>query len=357
MRETSNEVPEVLGREARFQQALNEVIERHPDLEAAIRRSLLTPQLGEYHNEGPRMDSHVGLIIETIDNIRSRKFPEDLANYPDVQEIMRQLVSPEEGVSPEITDYAFLHDIAKPDCLTLKLEEQKDGTEVTWEQWQAIEAAGEPYQYEGKAVNSISYFHSSEGSAGQHGNKGAEQLKKSGVSEDILAAMQKHEVAYQFGKINASTYEEHFVKAGFTADQHKFILLASYIDTMASLRLDGKPDLKNFQNLLHSRENFLLIKKFLDQGVKISENKLNSLKNSDKVLSDADLESVIEKIRKYDMEVLEKGLQELANSNLVEQGDVKLVLELVIADQPSLGRKMGRKMAVVKPLLARCEIK
>ena len=47
-------------------------------------------------------------------------------------------------MSDVLVDYAMLHDISKPDSLTLKVEGEKKGIEIAWEQWQNIKAAGEP---------------------------------------------------------------------------------------------------------------------------------------------------------------------------------------------------------------------
>lgn len=278
--------------------ALNEVCERYPELSEKIKNSLETPQLGEYHNEGPKMDSHLSLILATLTSIKEGQFHESL-DENGLRETMECVVGREGShlekstINPALIDYTFLHDIAKPDCLTLKIEGEKKGVEITWEQWKEIESAGEPYQLEGKSIASISYFHSSEKANGQHGNKAAEMLKDKGVPAEIIVAISKHEVAYQFGKINAATYEEHFVKSGYSEDQQKFILVASYIDTMASLGKDGKADLGNFVNLVKSRNNFLLIRQYTDKGIIFRENELQALKKKDRVLTIEDVEKIM----------------------------------------------------------------
>jgi hypothetical protein len=278
----------------RFESALVEVCARHPELSDQIRGSLETPQMGEHHNEGSKMESHISLILETLNAIKNGKFHESIGEDKKTQEAIRDtVVGPDGAVKPEVIDYAFLHDIAKPDCLTLKLEGEKKGVEITMEQWKKIEEAGQPYQMDGKIIKSISYFHQSEGSAGQHGNKGVKMLEGKNIAPEIIAAIGKHEVAYQFAKINTATYEEHFVKPGFTNEQQDFILTAAYTDTMAALSADGKPDLTNFGNLVRSRSNYQLIKEYLDKGVDFKENKLGALKKQDKVLTPQDIESII----------------------------------------------------------------
>lgn len=224
-----------------FDKTLLEVCKKYPEFSEKIVRSLETPQLGEHHNEGPTMKSHLSLILMTLEEIKDGKFPESIqdANLKEIIQnitVKRDEDNPKKNIiNPELIDYTFFHDIAKPDCLTLKIEEEKGGIEITNDQWKEIEKKGRPYRYNDKLITSISYFHSSEGSSGRHGNKAAEMLKDKGVAPEIIIAIKKHETAYQFSKINAATYEEHFTKSGFSENQQKFILVTSYIDTMATL--------------------------------------------------------------------------------------------------------------------------
>ena len=340
-----------------FETALNNVCEKYPELSEKIKASLETPQLGEHHNEGSKMDSHLSLILKTLESIRDGQLHESLQDV-DTQEVIKSIATipdkenPEKLiVNPMLVEYTFLHDIAKPDCLTLKMEGEKKGIEVTWEQWQEIEKTGSPYQLEGKAITSISYFHPSEGSTGQHGNKGAEMLKTNGVSPEIITAISKHEVAYQFAKINAATYEEHFVRPGFSDDQQKFILAASYIDTMASLGPDGKVDLGNFANLIKSRNNFLLIKQYVDKGTSFRENDLTALKKQDKVLTGEDIEKIILREEKYNLATFGEKLDALIAGGQISADEKEQIIATVSSQPKELGKKFGPKMKLIKPLL------
>lgn len=340
-----------------FDTALSEVCERHPKLSEKIKRSLETPQLGEHHNEGPKMDSHLTLILATLESIKEGQFHESLKGIG-LEEMMKSVTviqtkdnSEKSIVNPVLVDYTFLHDISKPDCLTLKIDGEKKGIEITWEQWKEIENAGTPYQLVGKPIISISYFHSSEGSVGQHGNKAAEMLKDKGIPSEIIIAISKHEVAYQFSKINAATYEEHFVKPGFSEDQQKFILVASYIDTMASLGLNGKSDLGNFTNLVKSRNNFLLIKQYVDKGILFRENELVALKKQDKILTAEDVEKIIPQEKKYNLLAFGEKLDGLVASGQISTGEKGQILAVVSSEPNELGKKFGSKMRLIKPLL------
>lgn len=344
--------------ERNFKQSLERVIERYPNLGEKIKISLETPQLGEHHNEGPKMDTHLSLILETLRSIKDGNFHETIADQRGLQEMMYNLVATEDpdtsehtGINPVLVEYTFLHDISKPDCLTLKVEGEKTGIEVSWEQWQEIEKSGQPYRFEDKPVASISYYHQSEGVAGQHGNKAAEMLKDHNVLPAILIAISKHEVAYQFAKINAATYEEHFVKPGFTEKQQQFVLVASYIDTMASLLPDGKADISNFINLVKSRNNYLLIKEYLDQGARFRENELIALKKQDKVLTQEDVEKRILKEEKYNIPLLGEKLEGLVSGGQITDQEKELILSTISSEPNELGRRFGPKMRFIKPLL------
>ena len=284
-----------------FEVELQNILERYPELAEKIQSSLKTPQLGAYHNEGRTMESHLRLIVKTLDDVGSGKMHEIVEARSELVEKMCALVltsdenGPEQSrINPELIDYAFLHDISKQDCLTLKVEGEKLGREVTWGEWQEIARQGEPYAVNGKPIVSVSYYHQSEGEEGQHGNKGAALLKAVDIPPYIRTAISKHEVAYQFSKTNAATYEKNFVKSGLGENEQLFVLIASYVDTMSSLTKDGTPDLKNYRHLLQSRDNYLLIQSYLDRGATFRENDLGFLKKQDKVLLPEDIERFIQ---------------------------------------------------------------
>src|SRR3989344_454589 len=314
--------------------------------------------MGEHHNEGPKMDSHLSLILANLESIKNGTFHDAIAEDESLKETMRRIVvvpgreNPNhDSVNPALVEYTFFHDISKPDCLTLKVESEKQGIEITWEQWKEIERMGQPYQFEGRVIKSISYFHPSEGADGQHGNKAAEMLEGSGIPPEILIAIRKHEVAYQFSRINAATYEEHFVKPKFTAEQQDLILVASYIDAMASLLPDGKPDLGNFVNLLHSRNNYLLIKEFLDKGILFRENELAALKKQDRNLTRQDFEAIVPKPEKYSVAILAKKLAPLVVGGQITEREKAQILSIISSNPRDLGKQFGPKMRIIKPLL------
>ncbi|MFA5954569.1 MAG: hypothetical protein WC817_03490 [Patescibacteria group bacterium] len=291
MREKDSQPYSAESEPTQFADALSSVCERHPLFAEKIQQSLEVPQRGAYHREGETMKSHLELVLRTLNDVAQGTFHSTLAPYETLREEMRRVVvTPEGSVSPDMVDYVFLHDIAKMDCLQLKLEGDKNGREVSWEEWQRIAKAGKPFMCDGKAVISIAYFHPSEKSMGQHGNKAAYMLDGQGFSSTMLRAIAKHEVAYQFGKVSAKTYEEHFLKEGFSESEQLYALVASYIDTMGSIREDGNPDLGNFTNLVVSRANLAQLQQAVDGGAVIRENALGYLKKLDHAITEEDIE-------------------------------------------------------------------
>ncbi len=97
-----------------------------PSIAQDLEDSLRVPQKGPYHNEGDEMDAHLGLILQTLDDVVVRN--NFHASVPDaVRVLIREIATSSKAdggshaVSEEMRTYAMLHDIAKKDCLALKL--------------------------------------------------------------------------------------------------------------------------------------------------------------------------------------------------------------------------------------------
>jgi len=294
-------LPEKARREENFRREMAGVCEKYPQLSEKIKRSLETPQLGEYHNEGQRMDSHLSLMLVSLERLIQGNVHEMLVGETELVKIMQGVATAHDEKEPEritiapaCVEYVFFHDIAKPDCLSLKFEDEKKGFDISWQQWKTIESGGEPYRWKGKPIKSISFYHASEGPYGQHGNKGAQALKGKGISRDILTAIHNHEVVFQqFDRISAANYEKHFVEPGFTEDLRNFIFTGSYIDLVSSIRPDGKPNLDRFVNLVRSRNNFLLIQEYMKKGSVFPGNSLVNLKKRNDILTRDDIEEAL----------------------------------------------------------------
>ena len=120
---------------------------------------------------------------------------------------------------------------------------------------------------------------------------------------------------------------------------------------MASLGSDGKPDLNNFVNLIKSRNNYLLIKQYTDKGAAFRDNELTALKKQDRVLVPADVEKIAQREDKYDLVKLAEELGSLVSSGQISADEKNIIIESVQSDPRSLGKKIGSKMKIIKPLL------
>lgn len=370
---TENEELEKQLRHERYKLALRQTIEKYPQLEEAIKRSLQTPQLGPHHNEGPRMDAHLELIIGTLYDICDGRIADDIPE--EIRELIIDTVvieappgSGRKVPNPELVEYAFLHDISKPDCMSLEVEGREGKIEITWSEWLEIEAGSEPYRLKVKKldengqeleeeleIKSFSYYQESRKDEGKHGNAGAEFIIAQGadVSPEVLQAMRLHEVAYQFVKIKGVTYEEHFVKPGFSEHQRNMIITASYIDLMASLSLDGSPDLDSLVYLIHSRANLRLINQSLEEGAIIPENKIGKLKKSDRILTLEDIKEADQR-KQYDLDKLRSGLSKLVEDGSLTTTQQERIIEIVQTEEVPLavlGPELGRQMALIRPYL------
>jgi hypothetical protein len=382
----------------RFQAALAEVISKFPVIESQIRKSLRTPQMGDYHNEGPHLDAHVSLILKNLEDIRSGIF------HPSISEgskaVIRKVVSGPDGeINENLRDYAFLHDIAKPDSLMIKYDvkndrgkvdrEKSDSREITWEEWEELERQGPPYRFHSEKlkgpveINSISWFHQSKGALGKHGARGVDFLKdKVVLPRAILVAIHRHEIAYMFENISASNFERHFLKADpeeegafiqapFTEDEIDFIIAGSYIDTMASLHKGTlQPDMRNFNNLVISRQNYRLITAIAGQlrqkfgadqkKLNILENKAGQLKNQAKALAEADIIAVLDpKKVTYNAVKLGPSLDRLVAGGVITDEVRNQIFETLTTDPDSLGQKfgkaLGKNMGTVKTAIKEAE--
>jgi hypothetical protein len=362
--ETENEEMEKQLRHERYGLALRQTLEQYPQLSEAIERSLQTPQKGPYHNEGPYMDAHLELIVGALYDICKGKFAEVIP--ADIRELITEVVvmeapkgSGRKVPRTEMVEYAFLHDIAKPLCMSVGIAGRDDKIEISWEEWLEIEAKGEPYQIEvdGETyeIQSFSYYHESKEDAGKHGNVGADLVAASGadISPEILQTMRLHEVAYQFVKISAKTYEEHFVDPSFSAVQQNLIIAASYTDLMGSLNPDGQPELQSLIFLIQSRANLKLINEALAAGVLISENKVGKLKKADRVLTMDDIKEADDR-KKLDINVLLTGLDQLVADGKLTKAQRDRILEIAQTEEAPLvvmGPEFGKQMKYIRPHL------
>lgn len=369
----ANEIEPFLKQNQKFSSLLFREIGKlreHPQIQENIIRSLITPQTKIYHAEGPRMAHHLALMVATIGKLEKKQF--DPAADPASRELIYSALfqtgpDGKERLDEKLISYIFLHDLAKPDCLTLKSvreEEDKKGKpktitnkqkEIKWEEWIALESANpdqekiiiprDPEDKEDYPLTDVSYFQASGSVGGMHGPVGAGMLQKvNEIPEIVRTAIENHEIAVQFNSLQADKYREFFGK--FSDQQQRFIIAGSYIDIVSSLRKTREGQVVNLtglNNLIKARNNYLLLerfKKWCEQNQKeINRRSWDALYKEDKVLVPADLAKAIEK--SYDLEKLAGRLGK--DSNFSPQ-DINLILgnlDNMAAITSGLKQKMG----------------
>ncbi len=230
-----------------------------------IKFSFETPQLGPYHNEGPTMSSHLSLMIKTATSfiLNSMCPNRSLGNFPGIYDLIKHEVVVPVGkdagfLKPSILDYIFLHDISKPYRLSLSLEgDSKHKKEISIMDWQIIKKKGRPYEYKGKKILSISYFHYSKKENGQHGVAGKEYLLQKGVqcSSKVLKIIGMHDYIYSFAPdTGLKAYKAFIERHDLNEEEISFLIAVTYLDFMASLDADGKPMLAPLVRFLELRE-------------------------------------------------------------------------------------------------------
>jgi hypothetical protein len=346
--------------------------EEQKEVRENIKRSFSVPQFGDYHNEGSFMDSHLDLILEQIEKVGNCEFSEELSAF--TREALKRAVDRD---PMSVRRYVFLHDIAKADCLTVKFGEE--AKPVTWDEWQKLLSWSENGRKaqtgdedalkafcEEQGITSISYFQETKDVSRKHGEIGANALRTiSGMDEVMLGAIAEHEVAYSFEEIKVKTYEDHFgVMPHETRD---FVLLASFVDTMASLRNDGKPDLTSFLALAGSHEKYdaLVVLEQKLEGGSFDKQKFErawaTLRRSADPVTLEMIGEIEARLRKeckvtgYDVERLRQLSEALvANETLTIQEQDRL-LEIAQNEPQAIGRTFGAKMRFLSPILKQCQ--
>jgi hypothetical protein len=372
-------------------------------LREEIEASFDVPQVGDYHNEGMLMDTHLDHILETIDAIADGK-NEQLAELPaSVQELLRETI----GKNRQILErYTLLHDISKNDLLRLTThEEAETGAKLedvayTSADWQALvpeDVRRDPVKLlefmqgpdKKKKIVSISYFNKTgdktptggkvaEGKL--HGGEGAAKISRLGGLDPestetklLMTAIGSHELALGFSDVSQpgdGVDLEKFANklSGLTEEEFRFALTVNFLDVASSLSLNQKPNLTGFMNILESKrsyEAYIRIKEKLNSNSSLDKKKveaqLNKLFKGKKPVNEtAELARLEKECRptEYDPGKLNEMLQELVGKNALTAEEASEVAALILADnQPELGKKYGKKMGQIRAAMSASEKK
>ena len=357
--------------------------EEFQGLREKITRSFNVPQWGEYHKEGILMDTHLNRMIEVIEGFGRGESGEALPEA--TRTSFEGLVS---TYGDTLKKYVFLHDISKPDLLRIqwnpKEGEKKGrawegnleelGSELGLSQEELSDPSRMAEFFSSQDIKGVSYYHQGienengrKTESAKHGEHGAEHVgdEYEGVVEpEILKAIELHEAAYQFEKVKPDTYKKLFGELG---EEHKQLaLFASYIDTAASFREDGAPNLSNFGFLLTSKSNAESLEVISNELASVQgldkkklETYLRGLQNEQVILSTA---AAIEKGKKesktteYSLTELSSNLNEVVAKGELTSEEAAKVHELVSSGSISeIGKLFGKKMKTISTVLKASE--
>lgn len=248
--------------------ALAAVATRYPEIAHRIARSLEVPQIGLYHCEGPTQVSHFNLLYEIarqvaggfVDNTSIlRKSWEECIIILNVRGQNAKAIDFEP--SNDVIDYIMLHDLLKPNAMNVKLERHPEYRRpFSWRDWESARAAGEPYTFKGSLITNIAYFLPKPNKKGlvNHGELAADYLNEK-ISNGLLKNLSPRVVKViamhdKFFNRNDFITIDHFENlfADYQMDEYdiQFFIAMSYLDLMASLGPDQKPNLEPLSRLL-----------------------------------------------------------------------------------------------------------
>lgn len=273
----------------------------------AIRPTLDTPQFGPYHNEGMRMDAHLGAILDAAEQIRDGTFDFTALGLPpdramEVQQLLERVAREH---ADDLTTYAYLHDLKKPDTMNVELA---DGSQriFTMAEWETIvaEAGGDEKRIRqalaARGITKIGYRHDEaiapDGQSHDHGPEGAAELERLAGQDPeiaefladkrlILTGVAAHEMHFQAfpGTSSAKQYAEK-IASRFSPEEVDFILAVNFLDIAGSKLADGRSNYTGFRNMVEARAAYERITTFRQQreatGRPLRENELGELLNA-----------------------------------------------------------------------------
>ncbi len=348
------------------------------DLLSDVRRSLLVPQVGPYHQEGPFMDSHLVRVLATLEDVAQGQIDERVP-----KSVRMLMVDAVESVGLDTCRlYVLLHDLDKATCLTL-VDANGSKRAITWDEWRTF--AGIPT--EGFALGvacklliptltgmskivQISYYQDQDGVTRTHGRVTGERLRgRDDIPAIVVNAIEEHELAFTFGArggINIPLIERMVegkddISVGFT-------FAVNYADQMGSYREDGSPDISDF---LLMAESYCAFRQFTELTARIAATDRLDSQKVEKAMAglrkatdafrtesaDQAYARIIEecKLPKVDEDQVRQALEPAIAEGLPTE-----IVEAIVAEMTTLGKlssetgkQIGRFNRLVRPALAK----
>jgi len=257
---------------------------------------------------------------------------------------------------------------------------------VSWEEWQALLASSELGRKvqagdeaslkafcEEQDIVGISYYQSLGEKQKSHGKTGVEQLRSLGIQdESVLCAVEKHEVAFQFAGKDEEEAGNIFARAdrfktqfdGLSDHDLDFVFLASYVDTMSTIRKNGKPNLTAFLAMSMSFEKMRSLQSLeprMSGGAGLDSGKFqkawSTLSNSFDALPASAINAAEAKLRAeckldgYDVERLRVLVEPLVASGTLTRDESDRLLKMAENEPLGITRVFNSKMRDLGPIL------
>jgi hypothetical protein len=119
--ETSRNPDEIISNLIRKLKDLK-IISLPENLAELIGKSLKTPQISVYHQEGPILAYHIEEMLKAIEEVKEGKYNFDLLQLPAnlKEETKNMIMKTVKKHSEELKLFTFLHDLGKAECLVLQ---------------------------------------------------------------------------------------------------------------------------------------------------------------------------------------------------------------------------------------------
>lgn len=305
-------------------------------LREIVEESLKIPQLGPYHSEGPIMAAHIGLMIQTLEEIKGGSFDFSILKFsPGLEELRNRVISiittTVKNSFEQLLWFIYLHDIGKLNCMMI-IDSQKNQTPFTMNRWQEYlqrtnensNAALEILKSEG--YTQISYRIGNK----DHGEEGVriiqeltQEEEKEEINdfinrnEQLLKIISSHEVHFQIFNQSSSArnFEKHIIEKGIDIN---LFFTACFLDIAGSLNSEGLSDFTGFINMIIAWECYMIIDEFL-QNLQADEVKKQQIK--DQLINLGSIEAVRRKIQEI------KNEERLKKVKLNEQDIDEIVKE------------------------------
>ncbi|BCX15763.1 MAG: hypothetical protein KatS3mg097_655 [Candidatus Parcubacteria bacterium] len=339
------------------------------DLIKIIKESLNIPQLGPYHNEGPIMAAHLGLMVQSLEEIKEKSFNFSILKIPS-NEILRNhiiniLTTTAKKSFEQLLLFIYLHDIGKSNCMVI-IDNQKRQIPFNMGKWQEYlqQVKGNRYaalkKLKTEGYEQISY-RTDDKDHGEEGVRIIQELARTNEklynfieeNNQLLSIISNHEAYFQvFSQSSSAKNFEKLLRLLNLIDDNGNIVneenlnlffTACFLGIAGSLNKKGESDFNGFINMVVAWECYKLIDKFLRE-LEVDENKKQHIK--ERLINLSSIEDVNKKIQeikneeklktvKFNDEDIEEIIQQAITNKIIKLEDKERLREIMTRSNAS----------------------